>query len=385
MKKIKIKIKNLFVLSVVILFRVIKGKANKIDVAKIKTIVVFHDGKLGDMVCATPFFRAIKEKFPNIKLVVFGDSVNKEVIKHNNDVDEYVVLSKTSLFLNTINVRKYNADFGCSLTPGFFNLAPLLLSNISFVATPKVEDGWSPYETKPYKIIRSFAICIPHKMGNYAPREYLRMLEPLGIFTNNTKKYLNFSSKAEKRVLDLLKNNTNDKSNLLVCISPSSGNKIKNWYADRFADLANRISESCKSTIVIIGGKNDKQEVEKMKNGLKDSTKYIDLSGMLDIDELKALISGMDAFISVDTGPVYIAEAFGIPTIDIIGPMDEREQPPVGEKHFIVYKKDRKAPELHIMNAREYNANEARNQVDSITVDQVFDTWLELLSKISRL
>ena len=33
-------------------------------------------------------------------------------------------------------------------------------------------------------------------------------------------------------------------------------------------------------------------------------------------------------FISVDTGPIYIAEAFNVPTVDIVGPVDENVQPP---------------------------------------------------------
>jgi heptosyltransferase-2 len=383
MKTIKIRVINLFVLFRVLVSRLFSGVANKIDLKNIKTIIVFHDGKLGDMVCATPLFRAIKTNLPNVKLVVFGDAVNKEVIKYNNDIDEYVVLHKTNVFLNTKNAKKYNADFALTLTPGFFNLAPLLLSSINFVATPKVENGWSPYETIPYKIVRRYAVSIPHRMGSYAPGEYLKMLEPLNIFTQDTTKHLNFSPEAKDKVIDILtKNLPIREEDLLVCLSPSSGNKVKNWHSERFAELANKISATKKTMIVIIGGKNDKLEVEKMKNKLDEKIKYVDLCGLLTIDELKAVISQMDVFISVDTGPIYIAEAFGVPTIDIVGPMDEKEQPPIGEKHLVVCPKERVAPELHIMNARAYNFIEARRQVDSITVEQVLETWQQLLPKL---
>ncbi len=83
----------------------------------------------------------------------------------------------------------------------------------------------------------------------------------------------------------------------------------------------------------------------------------------------------MHCFISVDTGPIYIAEAFGIPTIDIVGPMDENEQPPRGPMHRIV--RTDAAPVIHIMNSRVYDAAKARKAIEDITVDMVvreFDT-----------
>ena len=69
-----------------------------------------------------------------------------------------------------------------------------------------------------------------------------------------------------------------------------------------------------------------------MAEFLNPETQFVNTDGLFSLDELKALIQRLSLFISVDTGPIYIAEAFDVPTIDIIGPMDENEQPPRGEK-----------------------------------------------------
>ena len=37
-------------------------------------------------------------------------------------------------------------------------------------------------------------------MGNYAPREYLRLLEPLGIFSENTKNIYFIQNKRNQRL-----------------------------------------------------------------------------------------------------------------------------------------------------------------------------------------
>jgi len=116
---------------------------------------------------------------------------------------------------------------------------------------------------------------------------------------------------------------------------------------------------------------------------LDNNTKVINTLGLFNIDEIKSLISKLDIFISVDTGPVYIAEAFNIPTIDIIGPVDEHEQPPIGEIHKIV-KAKRKKPAMHIMNARHCDEREVRKQVDEITVDMVIKVFNDLYTLLKK-
>ena len=91
----------------------------------------------------------------------------------------------------------------------------------------------------------------------------------------------------------------------------------------------------------------------------------------LSIDELKAFITQARLFISVDTGPIYIAEAFGVATIDITGPIDENEQPPISSQNLVVIPRNRQKPELFVMNAKKYNKEEALRQVQSITVGDV--------------
>ena len=174
-----------------------------------------------------------------------------------------------------------------------------------------------------------------------------------------------------------------ERNDFKVCISPSAGNKIKVWEGDRFAKLADHIYKTTRVYIFVVGTQNDAKEVKSMLAALSPNTKVISLLNLLTIDELKACIASMDMMISVDTGPIYIAEAFKVPTIDIVGPMDEQEQPPIGEKHRIV-KADRKAPELHIMNTRQYNEIEARRQSEAITVDMVETVFDELYGIITK-
>lgn len=363
----KSRFKILFLLFLCLLRYVVSGRATK-GRGVFRKIVIFQNAKLGDMVCTTPMFRAIKEKYPDCTLFVIGNEVNKYVLEHNPDVDGYIVYKDDGVFSTIKKIKEKDFDFGCITGPSFLNLAILYLAGIPLIAAPIIKNGWSPFETKSYVMIRKFVEERPHHMGQYAPREYLRLLEPANIHTEKTKKYLGFSELASRRAKEMLQQFSDAR---IIGIAPAAGNKIKEWPVDRFAEVASHAAEKYGAKIVIIGSNADRKHADGMIARLSKNVSFEDMVGALSLDELKAVIAHLNMFIAVDTGPIYIAEAFEIPTIDIVGPMDENEQPPRGRIHRIVLPLQRKKPELHVMNARLYDHNEARRQVESVSASMV--------------
>lgn len=372
------KFKKIGLLLICLVFSIYKGRAVK-KINSPKKILIIQMAKLGDMVCTTPMFRAVKNKYPNVELIVVGNKINKDILNGDKNVDKYLVFD--GLLSVFKKIKKEKIDFACITSPDFISLCILYLANIKTIVVPEIKNGYSPYEIKEYKILRKFVLKSDYKMGFYAPREYLKLLEPIDVFTSNTKKYLYFSENANKKTNDYFtKNQINKNKDLIIGISPSAGNKIKKWSGCKFAEIVAYVYKKYSAKIIIIGAKRDEKEVEEMINFLDEDIQFFNSLNMFNIDELKALVSKMDLFISVDTGPIYIAEAFDVATIDIVGPMDENEQPPVGKVHRVVIVSDRKKPELHIMNARRYNKEEARRQIDEITAKMVIKEIDYLLS-----
>ena len=370
-------IKKFLLLVLVGGYSTVRGRAQRAPHA-VKKVLVVQMAKLGDMVCTTPLFRAIKTKYPSTEVVVLGNRLNKDVVAHNPDVDEYIVFEGMRETIRRL--READCDAACLAGgPDTTSVAVTFLAGITLIVAPEIKNGYSPLYDMWYRLIARFVVTTPHTMGQYAPREYLRLLEPLGISSDDTSKHLFFSPEADATTAKFLSASGVASSDLCIGISPSAGNKIKNWGADRFAELAERLSEKYAAKIIVIGGPRDRKEVNEMLNHLPSGISVINASEKFSIDELKALVSKLNLFISVDTGPVYIAEAFNVPTIDIVGPLDEREQPPTGEKHLVVTPPGSRTSALHIMNARGYDKREARRQIDSITVDMAFDAAQRLL------
>ncbi len=372
---------NLYRIIEVYIYFIKRGNAkNKVN--NIKTIAIIHNGKLGDMVCTTPLFIAINKKFPNSKIILCGNKVNKELMENETYINQYIVIDKKNPKDLINNLKKHNIDIGILITPDFLGAYSLFMSNAKYITVPKIYSGFSPYETISYKIIRKLLNTVPHSMGEYAPRQYMNFLTDLIVINENeinTKKVLSQPKPISKDKIDqLFIENNIKKDNFNIVISSSVANKIKKWPNEKWAMLIDKIYDKYKSNIILIGIKNDIQDINHVKSLLKPSTKVYDFCGLLSLDELKALILISDLFISVDTGPIYIAEAFGIPTIDIIGPMDENEQPPRSNRNMLVIPK-REKPAIHIMNARQYDKVEALRQINSIEVSDVYIQFEKLI------
>lgn len=341
------------------------GFARAVSLAP-KSIVIVQFGKLGDMVCTTPMFRAIKKTFPDTRVIVVGDKVGGQVLAGNKDVDRYIFCGRNiELALQELCAERPNV--GITIGPSSRAFALLYLADIPTIIAPRIEGGRSS-EGRLYRLLRRLGILVPHTIGSYAPREYLRLLEPIGIVADDTQKHLSISLQTKQKIEEFwIQQGLVGK--FVVGISPSAGNKIKQWPPNRFAAVANHLHKVYGAAVLIIAGPNDQKEVGAMRAAL--TVPVVDSSGAFSIEELKAVVGKLSLFISVDTGPIYIAEAFDVSTIDIVGPVDENEQPPIGPHHIVMVPTQRTSPELYVMNPYHYNYAEARRQVESITVEHV--------------
>ncbi len=410
------KLRNIILLKLCLSRAVFRGRADKflVEIASSTrndrsralgaglNVLIIQMAKMGDMVCTTPVFRAIKNKYPNARVIVMGNAMNKELLAGNPDISEYITYDKNNFWGILRQIRGLRLDVGILTGPSPEFLAMLYLSGAPLVVAPYIENGFCPHETRVYKTLCRLVATRPHRMGSYAPREYLRLLEPMGIFTEDTRKHLSILNNRQGKIatqsLAMTEGGDGGRKEIVVGIAPGTGHKIKLWPSERFAKLADEIVKKYNAKIAVIGGAGDKKEVDEMINvmenrdcfggnrpptgdlpkGDNDGMGGCERADNLSVDDLKILISKLDLFISVDTGPIYIAEAYGVPTVCIVGPMDEREQPPRGERHKIVVAKREKS-ELHIMNNAVFNYNEARRQVEDISAEMVMGKVDEVL------
>lgn len=339
-------------------------------------VLIFHTGKLGDTVCITPMIRALADSKYKFKCTVMGSSINKEVLDYHPSVHDYIVATRGTIEQIKI-IRKECPQVICITTPNLKSLIVALFSRAKFIVAPQVVGGYSPYMTLSYRFLLQRVIKVPFAMNEYAPQQYLNLLRPLGIESTDTQKSIYYSRQAESVAVQRIQKEQGCKA---VGVALGAGNSIKQWPVIKFVQLAQVLLEQNDGDILyIFGGAKEKDIIQDFMNRLSDAEKKrIVVVSDVSIDELKACIAQLDLFVGVDTGPIYIAEALKVPLVDIIGPVSEKEQPPLVPYARLVYLKDRKKPEIHIMNSRVYNVAEARRQIEEITVEMVLDAIADL-------
>ncbi len=297
-----------------------------------KKILIIDNAKIGDLVCATPVFRAIKEKYPEAHLTVLLIPRTEGILRNNRRVNEIMVAS-----LNNIGgvkevwkllreIKKRNFDVSINLVPGTLNFLLPFLAGIPLRIT-SVSRNLKLF----YRILSRLANRqVLFEKDTLSIRHYLELLRPIGISNQNLTKEVFTDEASEEKTGIFLLNHRVGPNDVIVGMCLSAGNKIKEWPVENFAVFADAIVKNYGFKIIITGGPKDEPLLKKVGQLMTQNViiTYDDFS----LKELPALIKKFDYFVSVDTGPLYIAVALDVPVVDIIGPCSLLDQPPVYEK-----------------------------------------------------
>ena len=380
MKRIYKRIQNtLFVLAsfVYVLFR---GNAQS-KVSSPRTFVVINPtGNIGDMVCTTPLFRAIKRHNPDSRLIVLGSPKNQLMMAGSHDIDRYISLD-ISFFHLIRELRKENIDIGILVNQSALDFSLLFLADVKSISCFTLSQEYKRSESRSYQVISSLGFRIPYIPGTYVPGQYLKLLTPYNIMETDIQKHLWYTEEANVSVTKQLRESSIDPKEYIVAIAPGAGTKIKQWPASRFAEVANYIAKKYHASIAIIGGPNDTDEVKRMIAGLTQDTRYCNFVGQ-SLDELKATLSKVGLIIGNDSGSIYIAESFGAKTLVLVGPTDEAEHPLQDETHRVVTAREKGNALLQSFLSAEdsIDLSTARAQIEAITVAQVLKEVDDLLT-----
>lgn len=305
-----------------------------------KRILIIDNAKIGDLICATPAFRAIKEKFPKAHLAVLAIPRVEEILQNNSRIDELIIVSLNSsknwreIFKLLGRIKKGNFDVSINLVPGTMNfILPF------FAQIPKRITSLPSYSGLFYRALaRLCTDRLGFKKDTLSVRHYLDLLKFIGISSDNFIKEVYFDDAAQTKAEMFLSKQGIKKMDTIVGMCLSAGNKIKEWGEENFARLADEIFKRFGFKIIMIGGPKDEEMLKKFAQLAASGViiSYRDFS----LREVPALIKRFNYFISVDTGPLYIANALGVPVLDILGPCSMLDQPPVYEKCETVYIND---------------------------------------------
>jgi heptosyltransferase-2 len=105
----------------------------------------------------------------------------------------------------------------------------------------------------------------------------------------------------------------------LVALCPGSTNsRAKRWPAERFAAVADMLTEKAGACVVLIGAGEEREVSEEVARLMKE--RPVVLTGRTSLAETAAVLKAADLLVTNDTGPAHVAAAVGCPVVVVFGP-----------------------------------------------------------------
>jgi lipopolysaccharide heptosyltransferase II len=159
-----------------------------------------------------------------------------------------------------------------------------------------------------------------------------------------------------------------------IMMQPGARYSLKVWPPERFAELADRLSEAFPCRILLGGDAKERAVAESVREQAR--CKPVVIAGRLSLLEFGALLKRCRLFIGHDGGAMHMAAAVGTPVVALFGPTYPERWGPRGAPSEIVYKGLDCRACYHPVCIRGED-----NCMRLISVDEVFDRCMRLLAK----
>ena len=292
-----------------------------------QSVLVIHQGALGDFVLALPALETLRKVFPQAKSVMMGYPRILELVERRFYADD--ILSVDQKGMASFFAQEGSLDPALSQFFKRFDLVVVfgrdgegtIIRNLKRVCEGRVLH------------VRSFPAW-DEKV--HLTDHLLRQIAQYGFPASRSIPKLYLKEEDRQWARDFWKNKgvTSEERSRVAILHPGSGSKKKVWPLNRFLDLAHRLQDDLGSKILIVLGPAEGPEVQKAFEGIGSNMPVV--AKELTLLQLASVMEGCRFFAGNDSGISHLAAAVGLPTVAIFGPTDQRVWSPRGEKTFVV-------------------------------------------------
>jgi ADP-heptose:LPS heptosyltransferase len=343
-----------------------------------REILLIQTAKIGDLVCTTPLFREIKRRYPQCRLSILLHPINAPLAAQNPHIDatlcyqsaDYRGLRGKLKLLNLLRARQFDTTICVSPNLAFM-LMPL------WAGIPRRLAILPNYGGASYRMAAPFLSAGErHVSGRLVLETEFRLLRALDIHAASFDKEVYATREAASKVAAWLPATISQHK--LIGIGLSSGNKLKELGTEKLCSLIRLLLQNPANGAILIGAAADREQGEKIKQLLAND-RIANSAGAFSLAKLPALLSRLALYIGVDSGVTYMADAAGIPVVDIMGPADADDQRPTGVRAVVLRSKLACAPCSHAFKVPSECAIGTRACVMSVSANEIFKHAANLL------
>jgi heptosyltransferase-3 len=348
-----------------------------------RSVLLIQLGEIGDVVLATPTFRAVKETFPGARVSVLVRKPCASLLEADPNLDDIVEVSKS--VRKFAEVGRENFRLVRKLRTAAYDLVIDLRTGdrgtlFSFLTGAPVRvarhDPGQPF-WRPWMLTRLLPDP-PHAPPPVHPGadHSLRLVRALGIDTNDSTPRLAVSGKAAARIPELLRSIGFGDGERWITINPCSRRKYKEWVHERWAEVADGIWERHRIPAIFVGAPGESGTAEGIVR--RCAVRSASLAGKTSLGELAALLAESALHLGVDSAPPHIAAAVGAPTVTVFGPSNWTSWVVPDDTHRVVTADMSCIP----CNRRGCDDTETCSCLDGLEAGKVLETAEDVLRRV---
>ncbi len=288
-------------------------------------ILLIRLSSLGDIVLTTPAIRAVRANFPNAYIAMLVAKQSADILRENPHLNEIITFDRLAKDKDTGEIwrvvrllRERKFTLAIDLQRKFRTEILMYFSG----ATERVGKG------------RLCTVRVSEQGNKHATEHYFDILHAVGIPAEDQKLELFLAESERRDAVQRLKAAGSVARKLKVGLFPGAGWKLREWMPERFAAIGDRLVEHFNADVLIFGGQQESELVQKVANLMEMPA--IPFAGNLQMRQLAACIEQCDLFLTNDTGPMHIAAGVGTRTVSLFGPGNHIRFQPLGVEHQII-------------------------------------------------
>ena len=294
--------------------------------SKPQRILIRSPNWVGDVVMATPAFRAVRNNFPDARITLLVKKYARCIINDSPWFDEVIEYDPAGEHRGATGHLRLIRQ----LRRRRFDLALILVNSLRGAVEARLAGARRRvgYDRNGRRMLLTDAVPPPTENGKIVPQNmvdyYLRLCSEIGCPPEPTREELFVRDEIDRRAEDFLARHGRDPSKMLVGINPGAAfGSSKCWLPERFAQVADEIIDRHNCDLFICSAP---AEVE-IARAIESHMKRRPINPCDDnpgLEVYKGIIKRMRLLLTNDTGARHIAVAFGVPVVVVFGSTSTR-------------------------------------------------------------
>ena len=320
---------------------------------RVRRILVAHHYGIGDVLCATPTFRALRRAFPGAHLAVLVAEYCRAVVEQNPDVDEVFTYTRPmhrsgwlgrlaaygGLLRVTLDLRARRFDLAVSIRRRFVNTTAWL----SYASGAPWRLGYLPRASHPFRFFLNLG-REPEDKPTHEVDVGLELLAAIGVPAAGRELTVVPDPAAQAVVRERLAQAGIAVGEGLALVHISSRRVQNRWPLASFAEAADLLRERLGLTVLLSWAPGDAtnplfpgDDGKAWEVAARMRTQPI-LLPTPKLPELMAAVSLSNFVLSSDGGLMHIAAALRIPQVALFGRITLEQWRPVNEKSVVFHR-----------------------------------------------